>query len=98
MEYFVISAKFVPLKYYTPGLYTLIATAASNLVFSWVVRVGEFCHLELPGNAKIVYTCELVSSDLQNKPSPSRRTLAECKLRFIRSHAQALAELSSWSI
>ena len=36
-------------------LYTLIATAASNLVFSWVVRVGEFCHPELPGNAKIVY-------------------------------------------
>ena len=33
-----------------------------------------------------------------NKTSPSRRTLAECKLRFIRSHAQALAELSSWSI
>ena len=51
MEYFVISAKFVPLK----TLYTLIATAASNLVFSWVVRVGEFCHPELPGNAKIVY-------------------------------------------
>ena len=46
----MISAKFVPLKYYT-----LIATAASNLVFSWVVRVGEFCHPELPGNAKIVY-------------------------------------------
>ena len=42
MEYFVISAKF-----------TLIATAASNLVFSWVVRVGEFCHPELPGNAKM---------------------------------------------
>ena len=36
-------------------LHTLIATAASNLVFSWVVRVGEFCHPELPGNAKIVY-------------------------------------------
>ena len=49
MQYFVISVKFVPLKY------TLIATAASNLVFSWVVRVGEFCHPELPGNAKIVY-------------------------------------------
>ena len=37
-------------------LYTLIATAASNLIFSWVVRVGEFCHPELPGNAKIVYS------------------------------------------
>ena len=35
--------------------HALIATAASNLVFSWVVRVGEFCHPELPGNAKIVY-------------------------------------------
>ena len=45
----MISAKFVPLKC------TLIATAASNLVFSWVVRVGELCHPELPGNAKIVY-------------------------------------------
>ena len=49
MEYFVLSAKFVPLKYYT------LSTATSNLVFSWVVRVGEFCHPELPGNAKIVY-------------------------------------------
>ena len=51
MEYFVISGKVRPAEI----LYTLIATAASNLVFSWVVRVGKVCHPELPGNAKIVY-------------------------------------------
>ena len=59
MEYFVISAKFAEI------LYTLIATAASNLVFSWVVRVGEFCHPELPGNAKIVYNLSFLESNAQ---------------------------------
>ena len=41
-----ISAKFVPLKYFN--------------TYS-VVRVGEFCHPELPGNAKIVYWSNLYS-------------------------------------
>ena len=40
MEYFVISAKFVPAEI----LYTLIATTSASLVFQLGVRVGEFCH------------------------------------------------------
>ena len=53
MEYFVISAKFVPLKYYT--VYTLIATAASNLVFSWVFGSANSVTRPDRHNVKMVY-------------------------------------------
>ena len=38
MEYFVISAKFVPLKYYT------LSSQLQRLASFSGVRVGEFCH------------------------------------------------------
>ena len=54
MEYFVISAKFVPLKI----LYTLIATAASNLVFSWVFGSANSVTRPDRRNTKMVYRIE----------------------------------------
>ena len=65
MEYFVISAKFVPLKYY----YTLIATAASNLVFSWVFGSANSVTRPDRRNAKMVYrvTNDTFSSVAENQ-------------------------------
>ena len=55
----MISAKFVPLKYY---IYTLIATAASNLVFSWVFGSANSVTRSDRRNAKMVYTMLYVIS------------------------------------
>ena len=54
MEYFVISAKFFPLKYYRA--YTLIATAASNLVLSWVFGSANSVTRPDRCNVKMVYS------------------------------------------
>ena len=51
MEYFVISAKFVPLKYYTLSSQLRRLTSFSVGLFGSANSVT----LELPGNAKIVY-------------------------------------------
>ena len=54
MEYFVISAKFVPLKYYT--LSSQLQRAASSLVFSWVFGSANSVTRPDQYNAKMVYT------------------------------------------
>ena len=65
MEYFVIRAKFVPLKCY----YTLIATAASNLVFSWVFGLANSVTRPDRCNAKMVnrVTNDTFSSVAENQ-------------------------------
>ena len=57
MEYFVISAKFVPLKYYT--LSSQLQRLA--LVFSWVFGSANSVTRPDQYNAKMVYTVECVS-------------------------------------
>ena len=51
MEYFVISAKFVPAEI----LYTLIATTAASLVFSWVFGSANSVTRPDQYNVKMVY-------------------------------------------
>ena len=52
MEYFVISSKVHPAEI----LYALIATAASNLVFSWVFGSANSVTRPDRRNAKMVYS------------------------------------------
>ena len=55
MEYFVISAKFVP-RWNT--IYTLIATTASSLFFSWVFGSANSVTRPDQYNAKMVYSSQ----------------------------------------